>query len=59
MQGYAVIGGQQRQLANTAVLQQPPADAPVLLEASELGSTSATATAEAPSGTTYSRVSQG
>lgn len=57
VQGYAVINGQQKQLANTAVLQQPPADAPVLIEAAELSSTTATATAAAPTGVTYSRVS--
>ena len=52
-----MISGQQRQLANTAVLEQPPADAPILMDAYELSSTSATATAAAPIGTTYSRES--
>lgn len=55
--GYAVINGQQRELANTATFVQPPINAPVLTQANEVDSTSATATAEPPNGVTYSRVS--
>lgn len=57
MSGYAVINGQQRQLANNATLVQPPINAPVLTQANEIGSTSATATAEPANGVTYTRVS--
>ncbi|KAI7845886.1 hypothetical protein COHA_000619 [Chlorella ohadii] len=53
--GYAVINGQQRELANTATFVQPPINAPVLTQANEVDSTSATATAEPPNGVTYSR----
>ncbi len=57
MSGYAVINGQQQPLANTAMLVQPLASAPVLLEAHEIDSSTGTATAEPPNGVTYARVS--